>query len=187
MTVVEFSEFECPFCGRAAKTMHELVEAFPKAIRVVFMHNPLGFHKKAQLAAEASQAVFAQKGNDGFWKYHDKLFANRETLDRSNLETWAQELGVDMVKFKEALDQGTYTTLVKNQQALVTRLGAKGAPAFFINGRFVSGAQPLDVFKAKVNEALEAAQKVLGEGKIQPQALYDHLIKDGKTTAVYKD
>ncbi|MDY0000858.1 MAG: thioredoxin domain-containing protein [Polyangia bacterium] len=187
VTVVEFSEFECPFCGRAAKTMHELVEAFPKAVRVVFMHNPLSFHKKAQLAAEASQAVFAQKGNEGFWKYHDKLFENRESLDRANLETFAQELGVDMAKFKEALDKGTYTKLVKDQQDFVTKLGAKGAPAFFINGRFVSGAQPLDVFKAKVNEALEAAQKVLAAGKVEPKALYGHLIKDGKTSPVYKN
>lgn len=187
VTVVEFSEFECPFCGRAAKTMHELVDAFPKAVRVVFMHNPLSFHKKAQLAAEASQAVFAQKGNEGFWKYHDKLFANRESLDRPKLEDWAQELGVDMTKFKEALDKGTYTKLVQDQQALVTKLGARGAPAFFINGRFVSGAQPLDVFKTKVNEALEAAQKVLSEGKIQPRDLYPHLIKNGKTAPVYKN
>lgn len=187
VTIVELSEFQCPYCAKAAKTMDELVKAFPKALRVVFMHNPLAFHKEAPLAAEASQAVFALKGNDAFWKYHDKLFANPKDLTRANLEAWAQELEVDMTKFKEALDKGTHTKLVKDQQKLAEKLGATGAPAFYINGRFLSGAQPMPTFKAKVNEALEAAQKILGEGKVQPRDLYDHIIKAGKTSAVYKN
>lgn len=186
VTIVEYSDFECPYCGRAAETMMKLTKAFPKALRVAFKHNPLGFHKKAQLAAEASQAVFALKGNDAFWKYHDKLFANRKALGRANLEKWAAELGVDMKKFKKALDDRTYRKQVKKQQAAVQKLGARGAPAFYINGRFVSGARKLPFFKQRVNEALEKAQTILAKGKVKPRKLYEHLIKDGKTKAVYE-
>ncbi|MFH2008071.1 MAG: DsbA family protein [bacterium] len=184
VTVVEFSDFQCPFCGRAAKTMDELAKAFPKAVRIVFMHNPLGFHKQAQLAAEASQAVFAQKGSDVFWKYHDKLFANPKELGRENLESWAKELGVDLKRFQADLDQGTFRKLVKDQQKLVNKYGGRGAPGFFINGRFVNGAQPLDRFKMKVNEALDRAQKIMATG-VKPQDVYRHIMKKGKTKAVY--
>jgi protein-disulfide isomerase len=181
---VEFSEFQCPYCGRAAKTMHELAQAFPKEVRLVFMHNPLGFHKQAQLAAEAAQAVFVLKGADAFWKYHDKLFANPKELGRENLEKWAAELGVDMTKLKAALDQRTYQKLVKSQQRLVTKLGARGAPAFYINGRFVSGARSLDFFKSQVQAALGRAQKIMAKG-VKPQDVYAHLMKKAKTRAVF--
>lgn len=186
VTIVEMSDFECPYCGKAANTMNQLVEAFPKALRVVFMHNPLSFHKQAMVAAEASQAVFAQKGHEGFFKYHDKLFENRTDLDRANLEKWAQELGVDMEKFKKDLDGHTYEKLIKDQMALAAKLGVRGAPAFYINGKFVNGALPIEQFKPKVDEALDRAQKELGKG-IALDKIYEHLIKDGKTTAVYSD
>jgi protein-disulfide isomerase len=186
VTIVEFSEYQCPFCGKAAKTIAQLVKEYPRTVRVFFMNNPLSFHKDAQLAAEAAQAVFKIKGSDAFWKYHDKLFANRTQLKRPNLEAWAKELGVDMKRFKAALDKRTYRKLIKDQQRIVTRLGATGAPAFFINGRFLSGARPLPVFKNKVEEALKRAKAVMKKHKLKPQQVYKHLMKTAKTKAVYK-
>jgi len=184
VTVVEFSDYQCPYCGQAAKTMDELAKAFPKAVRIVFMNNPLSFHKQAQLAAEAAQAVFVQKGNDAFWKYHDKLFANKQDLGRENLEKWAQELGVDLPKFKAALDNRAYRKMTQDQQKLANKYGARGAPAFYVNGRFVNGARQLDFFKQKVQEALDEAQKIMAKG-VKPQDVYAHIMKTGKTRAVY--
>ncbi len=184
VTVVEFSDYQCPYCGRGAKTMDQLAKAFPKAVRVVFMNNPLSFHKQALLAAEAAQAVFVIKGNDAFWKYHDKLFANRKDLGRESLEKWATELGVDMPKFKAALDKRTYTKMIKAQQALCTKYGARGAPGFYVNGRFVSGARKLPFFKRLVQEALDRAQKIMAKG-VKPKDVYAHIMKTAKTKAVY--
>lgn len=185
VTIVEFSDFQCPFCGRAAGTMGQIHKKFPKAVRIVFMNNPLSFHKHAQMAAEVAYAVFKLKGNEAFWKFHDKLFANRTRLGRDNLVKWATELGVDAKKLNEALNKATYRPVTKAQQALATKLGARGAPAFFINGRFVSGAQPFAVFKKKVDEALERAQALLQKG-VKPADLYKRIIAKGKTRAVYK-
>jgi len=184
VTVVEFTEFQCPYCGRGAATMGQLAKAFPKAVRIVIMNNPLSFHKQALLAAEAAQAVFMLKGNDAFWKYHDKLFANRKDLGRENLEKWAQELGVDMTKLKAALDKHTYRKMIKDQQKLATKYGARGAPGFFINGRFVSGARKLEFFKQRVQEALDRAQKIMAKG-VKPADVYAHIMKKAKTRAVY--
>lgn len=184
VTVVEFSDYQCPYCGRAAATMDKLTKAFPKAVRVVFMNNPLSFHKQAQLAAEAAQAVFVLKGNQTFWKFHDKLFANKRDLGRENLEKWAQELGVDMTKFKAALDKRTYKKMIKDQQKLATKYGARGAPGFYINGRYVNGARKLDFFKKQVQGALDRAQKIMAKG-VKPQDVYAHIMKKAKTRAVY--
>ncbi len=185
VTVVELSDYQCPYCGRAAATMDELVKAFPKAVRLVFMNNPLSFHKQAQLAAEAAQAVFVIKGNRAFWKFHDKLFANKRNLGRENLEKWAQELGVDMTKFKAALDKRSYKKMIQDQMKLASKYGVRGAPGFYINGRFVNGARKLDFFKQRVQEALERAQKIMVKG-VKPQDVYAHIMKKAKTRAVYK-
>ncbi len=184
VTVVEFSDFQCPYCGRASRTMEQLAKAFPKAVRIVFMHNPLSFHKNAMGAAEAAQAVFFLKGADTFWKYHDKLFSNRTALHRENLEKWAQELGVDLPKLKAALDKHTHRKMIQQQQKLYNKYGGRGAPGFFINGRFVSGARPLSFFKEKVQQALERAQKIMAKG-VRPQDVYAHIMKTAKTRAVY--
>jgi protein-disulfide isomerase len=184
VTVAEFSDYQCPYCGRAAATMDALAKAFPKAVRIVFMNNPLSFHKQALPAAEAAQAVFMLKGNSAFWKFHDKLFANKRDLGRENLEKWAKELGVDMTKFKAALDKHTYRKMIQDQQKLAAKYGARGAPGFYVNGRFVNGARKLEFFKQKVQQELDRAQKIMAKG-VKPKDLYAHIMKTAKTRAVY--
>lgn len=160
--------------------MAKLLELYPKDVRLVFMHNPLPFHKKAMPAAEASQAVFALKGAEAFFKYHDTLFENQTALDRADLEGYAEKMGVDMKKFKEALDKHEHKTVIEQMQAVARRLGASGTPAYFVNGRFLSGAQPLSRFRTLVDEELAKAKKLLTDKKIARDQVYAHIMKTAK-------
>jgi protein-disulfide isomerase len=115
------------------------------------MHQPLPFHNNAQLAAEASMAAHAQ---GKFWPMHDKMFENQKALERPDLERYAQEIGLNMAKFKAALDSGAFKARVAQDSAAATKAGASGTPTFFINGRRLVGAQPVDQFKKIIDEEL---------------------------------
>ncbi|RMG11103.1 MAG: thioredoxin [Deltaproteobacteria bacterium] len=177
VTIVEFSDFECPFCGRVEGTLKQIQDTYGDKVRIAFKHNPLPFHKHAYLAAQAAEAAGAQ---GKFWEYHDKLFQNQKALERSDLERYAEELGLDMAKFKAALDQGTYKKKIDAHQQQARALGASGTPSFFINGRFVRGAQPFPKFKQVIDEELARAEKALSSG-VPKAKLYEHLTKDGLT------
>jgi protein-disulfide isomerase len=155
VTIVEWSDFECPFCSRVSPTLAKIKEQYGKEVRVVFRHQPLPFHQNAKLAAEASMAAHEQ---GKFWEMHDKLFANQRALDRASLEKYAQELGLDMGKFKAAMDSNKYGAQIDADSAEGMRVGANGTPTFFINGRTVVGAVPFDNFKRVIDEELKKAQ-----------------------------
>ena len=101
VTIVEFSDFQCPFCSRVVPTIQQIEKEYGNKVRVIFRHNPLPFHQDAPLAAEAAVAAQAQ---GKFWEMHDKLFANQQNLKRPDLEKYAQEIGLDRGTFKAALD-----------------------------------------------------------------------------------
>ena len=151
VTVVEFSDFQCPYCSRASKTIGQIEEQYGDRIRLVFKQHPLAFHDKAALAAQAAAEANAQ-GN--FWAFHDRLFANQKALAREDLEAAAQSLGMDMARFRSALDSGVHKAHVDQDTAQAAALGASGTPAFFINGRLLSGAQPIEVFRQAIDEEL---------------------------------
>ncbi len=156
-----FSEFECPFCSRVEEPLKEVMEKYGKQVKIVWRHKPLPFHKNAQLASEASVEVFKQKGNEGFWKYHDKLFENQKTpngLERPALEKYAEEMGVDMGKFRAALDNHTHKDAVEADSKVGDAAGINGTPASVINGYFVSGAQPFKEFQKIIDLALKEAK-----------------------------
>jgi protein-disulfide isomerase len=161
VTIVEFSEFQCPYCSRVLPTLDRLLKEYPDQVRVYFRHNPLPFHDKAPLASEAALAAGAQ---GKFWKMHDALFANQSNLDRPGLEKLAQEIGLDMGKFKAALDAHTYKPAVDADLALAKELGVQGTPNFFINGRAVRGAVPFEQFKSAVDDELARAKKLMDKG-----------------------
>lgn len=142
------------------------------------MQNPLSFHQYAHVAAEAALAAQEQ---GKYWEMHDKLFANQQALDRPSIERYAQELGLNLGKFKTALDSQKFKDRIKKEQDLVTAVGASGTPAFFINGRKLSGAQPVDRFAAIIDEELKKADELLKKG-VKPDKLYDEIIKDGRTS-----
>jgi protein-disulfide isomerase len=153
VTVVAFSDFQCPYCSRAVPTMKEIEEKYKGKVRIAFKHLPLDFHQNAKIAAEASMAANEQ---GKFWPYHDKLFQNQQQLDRSSLEKYAAELGLNMTKFKAALDSGKYKKRVEDDAKLAASVGATGTPTFYVNGKQVVGALPFDQFKPVIDAALTA-------------------------------
>jgi protein-disulfide isomerase len=177
VTIVEFSDFQCPFCGRVEPTVTKILEAYPKDVRVAFKQLPLPFHNNAHAAAEAALAAKAQ---GKFWEMHAKMFGNQQALDRPSLEKYAQEIGLDVGKFKSDLDSGKWKQKVDAELAEGNKIGARGTPSFFINGKPFVGAQPFEAFKAKVDSELAVADALIKKGT--PVAhVYDELMKTAKT------
>ncbi len=178
VTIVTWSDFQCPFCKRVAPTVDQLRKDYGADLRVVFKHNPLSFHTSARPAAIAAEAA----GKQGkFWEMHDKLFENNRDLSEKNFISWAKELGLDVKQFKRDLDDPTIARRVDNQQAEGNRLGARGTPAFFVNGRFLSGAQPIASFKKLIDQERGKAEAKVAAGT--PRArVYEETIAGGKTT-----
>jgi protein-disulfide isomerase len=152
VTVVEFSDFQCPFCGRVNPTLKEIEDQYKGKIKIAFRNLPLPFHDKAHLAAEAALAANEQ---GKFWAMHDKLFANQQALDRPSLEKYAQEIGLNMNKFTAALDSGKFKDKVDSDAKEGAAVGATGTPTFFINGTRLVGAQPADKFKEVIDAELK--------------------------------
>lgn len=181
ITIVEFSDFECPFCGRVEPTMNQLLEQYGNDIRVIWMNNPLPFHRNALPAAIAALEAYEQKGNDGFWAFHAKMFENQRELTRENLEAWAQELRLNMAQFRAALDNEEHKAEIERQQGIARNVGATGTPSFFINGRNLRGAQPLEAFKTVVDEELAKARRLVESGTPR-RDVYAATIRNGATT-----
>ncbi len=180
VTIVEISDFECPFCGRVEPTLKQVEDKYGKDVRVVWMNNPLPFHKNAKGAANAALEAHAQKGNKGFWAMHNKMFENQKALTTDNLEKWAKEQGLNVSKFKKALADDKYGKTIQEQQALASSLGARGTPAFFINGRNLRGAQPLAAFTTVIDEEMAKAKALVAKGT--PRAkVYEKTIATGET------
>jgi len=152
ITIVEFSDFQCPFCSRANAAVDEVVKTYGDKVRVVFRHFPLSFHAEAPKAAEASACAADQKK---FWEYHDKLFANQGALKVDDLKKHAADVGLDTARVNECLDSGKNAELVKKDMAAGEKVGVTGTPAFFINGIALSGAVPAEDFKAIIDSELK--------------------------------
>jgi protein-disulfide isomerase len=151
VTVEVWSDFQCPFCARGAERLAELRQKYGERLRIVFRHQPLPFHDKARLAAAAAMAAHAQ---GRFWEYHDGLFAQQRALDRASLEALAQTLGLDLPRFRHALDTGAHEAYLDAEVREAQRRGVTGTPTFFVNGTPLVGAQPLDAFVQHIDAAL---------------------------------
>jgi protein-disulfide isomerase len=139
VTVVEFSDFECPYCSRAADVMTQLKAKYGTKVRFVFRQFPLGFHQSAQGAAEASMAANAQ---GKFWEYHDLMFKNQKKLSLEDLTSYAQQVGLNMTQFKQDMDSHKFAEQVKADIALGGQVAVSGTPTLFING--ARAANPTD-------------------------------------------
>jgi protein-disulfide isomerase/Zn-finger nucleic acid-binding protein len=153
VTIVEFSDFECPYCVRAEETVKQVLAAYPGKVRLVYRDYPLPMHAKAPKAAEAAHCA-ADQGK--YWEMHDKLFANAQKLEVSDLKAHAREVGLDGGKFDQCLDSSEKAKVVESHKKAGEEVGVSGTPAFFINGRLLTGAQPLDAFKAVIDDELKA-------------------------------
>jgi len=151
VTIVEFSDFECPFCGRAAKTVEDLRKEYGSKVKFAFKHFPLPFHKNAKPASLASLCANEQ---GKFWEYHDKLFSNQQGLGASSFVDWAKELKLNVQKFEECMSQNKFAETIDKDLAQGEKAGVRSTPTFFINGRILTGAQPLAAFKEVIEEEL---------------------------------
>ncbi|MFP2960145.1 thioredoxin domain-containing protein [Myxococcus sp. 1LA] len=156
VTIVEFSDFQCPFCSRANPALAQVQQEYGDKVRIVFRHFPLDFHKEAPKASEASLCA----GDQGkFWEMHDALFANQQALGVDALKKHAADLKLDTAKFNACLDSGEKGAIVQKDLAEGKQAGVTGTPAFFINGILLSGAQPFDEFKSIIDAELNAPKK----------------------------
>ena len=182
ITIIEGSEFQCPFCSRVNPTIKKLLEeAYPGKIRIFFVHNPLPFHKDAKLASQAAHAANLQ---GKFWEFHDKAFANQKALKEDNLKAFAKELGLNMAKFEKDMKDPKTVAKIESDSKLLQKFGARGTPGFFINGRSFSGARPFEMFKSFIDkDILPVAEKLAKEKGLKGDALYKEIIKSGATEA----
>ena len=158
VVIQQFSDFQCPFCSRVEPTVNEIVKNYGDKVKIVWRDKPLPMHADAPLASEAAREALKQKGPDGFWKFHEKLFAHQKELKRENLEKYAEENGLDMTKFKAALDARTHKPVIDAESKVADDAGISGTPAFVINGYFINGAQPYPKFKKLIERALAEAK-----------------------------
>ncbi len=151
ITIVEFSDFECPYCSRAEETVSEVMRVYGDKIRVVYRDLPLPNHKNAPKAAEAAHCA----GEQGkYWEMHAKLFANQRALEVPALKGYAKDLKLDQAKFDKCLDSGATAAIVEESRKVGNEAGVNGTPAFFVNGILISGAQPFDAFKEVIDVEL---------------------------------
>ncbi len=151
VTIALFSDFECPYCVKAEATLRALEAAYPGKVKIAFRHRPLPMHDHARAAAKASLAAEAQ---GRFWEYHDVLIAHRDALDRTSLEGYATALGLDVKRFARDLDDPRLEARVSADEKQAARLHVDGTPTAFVNGRRITGAQPIAVYRAAVERAL---------------------------------
>jgi len=150
VTIVEFSDFQCPFCQRAEVTVKEVLLTYGDKIRLVYRDFPLPNHPLAPKAAEAAHCADEQ---GKYWEMHERLFSSGK-LEVPDLKQHAKELGLDAGKFDQCLDSGAKAAVVEANRAAGSKAGVNGTPAFFINGRILSGAQPLSEFKKVIDREL---------------------------------
>jgi len=155
VTIVEFSDFQCPFCARGQPTIAYLLDKYGDELRVVYKHNPLPFHAQAMPAAVATVCAHAQ---GKFWPMHDTIFARPALIRDEDLERHARDLQLDMRRWTMCVAGGAARARVEEDMAVAARFGARGTPTFFINGHFVSGAQPADVFSSIIDAELEKSR-----------------------------
>ena len=151
VTIVEFSEFQCPFCARFNPTLQQVRAKYGDKVRIVFRQFPLPFHPFAQKAAEASLCANDQ---GKFWELHDAMFANQQALGVDQLKAKAAELKLDSGKFNACLDSGKHVAAIESDKREGEAVGVTGTPGMFINGRFLNGAVPLEPIAAIIDDEL---------------------------------
>jgi protein-disulfide isomerase len=185
VTIIEFSDFQCPFCSRVEPTLKGLRDKYGDKIRLVWKNEPLPFHPAAGPAAQAAMEVRAEKGDKGFWDVHDKFFANQKDLvngQAPNVDAivkMAAETGASADKLKKAVTDSTHKKEIDADQELSEDFQASGTPHFFVNGRRLVGAQPQEKFEKIIDEEITKAQNLVASGT-KPADVYAALTKDGK-------
>jgi protein-disulfide isomerase len=154
VTIVEFSDFQCPACGRAFPTLKRVLQQYEGKVRLVFRDFPLDMHPQAPKAAEAARCA----GEQGkFWEMHDRLFTNQRALQIPDLKRHATELGLDAASFDSCIDSGKHAASWKADMDAGRKLGVGATPTFFVNGRLLNGAMPFQAFSEVIDQELARA------------------------------
>jgi protein-disulfide isomerase len=151
VTIVEFSDFQCPFCQRVGPTLQQVEEEYGERVRIAFKHMPLSMHPKAPDAHAAAEAAHRQ---GRFWEMHDKIFGNQREMSPEKYAEYARELGLDLERFERDRASPEVKERIEADKRVADGLGVSGTPAFFVNGRFLSGAQPFESFKEVIDAEL---------------------------------
>lgn len=149
--IIEFSDFQCPFCEAAFPTVKQVLAKYGDQVRLTYRHYPLPNHPNARPAAEAAACAAEQ---NRFWEYHDRLFVNQSKLAENDLKEHAQAVGLDAAAFSSCVASHKYAKQIDEDLEAGNKVGVSGTPAFFVNGRILSGAQPYDVFRRVIEEEL---------------------------------
>jgi len=177
VTLVVFSEFECPFCEKLRPALARVVDEYGDDVRLVFKHNPLPFHRRAVPAALASLCA---KDQGRFWEMHDRLFENMRALQDADLERYGEELGLDVEAYRSCLEDRRHEAQILEDQDLAGKVTARGTPNTFINGRKLTGAKAFEELKALVDEEIPKARTLATERELRGQALYEEIVRDGR-------
>ena len=151
ITIVEWADFQCPFCVRVNPTLEQIAKEYGDKVRVAFKHLPLSMHNKARAAHQASEAAHRQ---GKFWEMHDRIFASPKDLSPETYLRYAREIGLDIDKYNSDFSSSSVRKVVDADLAMARKLGVSGTPSFFVNGRFLSGAQPYGSFARLIDEEL---------------------------------
>jgi protein-disulfide isomerase len=179
ITVIEFSDFQCPYCKLAEETLSALRTKYGADVRLVWKNAPLPFHPRAEPAAELAMEARAEKGDAAFWAVHDAIFAQQDKLADEDLLAIAKAQKLDTAKVKAAIEKHTYAESIAEDSDLADDFKAEGTPHFFVDGRRLVGAQPIEEFTAIIDADLEKVKALAAQG-VAPSAMYEALTKDGR-------
>lgn len=185
VTMVVFSDFECPYCARVEPTLRELIRRHPNELRVLFRHAPGSRHPHAIDAANFAEEARAQRGDSAFFIANDYLFAHQDALDRDSLNHYATELRLDPRRMGVAISQSTHRPAIERDISIARQFGVDGTPTVFVNGRRIVGAKPLEVFEAAFQRALTEARAQIAQG-VTAAEVYGRLTSQGATRAVMR-
>jgi protein-disulfide isomerase len=179
VTIVEFSDFQCPFCLKAEPTVRKILETYKGDVKLVWRNEPLPFHQNAMPAAKAAMAAHKQ---GKFWEMHKVMFEHQQELSEPKYEEWARQIGLDVDRFRRDKDSPELANAIAADSRYGAQMGADGTPAFFINGRLVSGALPFETFKPMIDEEITKANAALKKG-VKPDKLYEVLTAENVRSA----
>jgi protein-disulfide isomerase len=151
VTIVEYTDYQCPYCSRVQPTLDRIFTEYKDQVNLVFKDFPLDFHKDAKGAHNAALCAADQ---NKFWEFHDVVFKNQQKIGTDDLKKYGADLGLDVEKFNACVDQRTHEKTVMANQQEGQMLGVTGTPCFFVNGRALKGAVPFEQFKALIDEEL---------------------------------
>jgi len=174
VTIVEFSDFECPFCATVASTLKRIAQMYPSAVRIVWKHAPLPFHPNAVPAAEAAEAAREQ---GKFWLMHDLLFQSQKNLNATNYENWAKQIGLNLEPFQRSMREHANRARIQQDTELAGSLHVTGTPTSFVNGRCFVGAHSFETFKILVEDEVSKADELIKQRHRLDASFYELMVQ----------